>query len=86
MQKPMISGSMWWLLDALLILAYYVVGKGFSERAYRHLTNKNATPWDVPLMNEALFTEAGKVARRRAILYWTVGAVLILLYYLLIRG
>jgi hypothetical protein len=75
-------GDMRLILDAAVVLAYFVIGAILSERAHRHLVDPAFPKWDTPLNNPELFTPEGNRLRQRAMRFWTWGggAVLLLVY------
>ena len=72
---------MHWLLDAIVVLTYFIIGAGLSTKAHRHMRDNDFPIWDTPLYNPELFTAEGDRLRRRALKFWMWGGICVLIYF-----
>lgn len=64
------------------LVAYFAIGIKLTVAAERQLVDPSTSDWVTPLLDASRFTEEGKRLRKRALLFWDLGLVVIVVYWL----
>lgn len=68
-------------LDALVIGVFVTRGNTLTNRAYKHLLDPSKDLWFSPLSEANKFTDEGQASRRRALIHWRVGLLIVLVCF-----
>ena len=73
-------------LAALIpFIVYFAIGGYLSEVAHRHMHDPSRGPfWFTPMYEPELFTDEGNRLRVRAVRFWALGALALVLYVILV--
>jgi hypothetical protein len=70
------------IAELTALVAYFAIGIKLTVAAEKQLLDRSRTDWVTPLMDASRFTEAGKRLRKQALLYWDLGLLMIVVYWL----
>jgi hypothetical protein len=64
------------------LVAYFAIGIKLTVAAERQLLDQSRSDWVTPLLDASRFTESGKRLRKQALLFWDLGLLVIVVYWL----
>jgi hypothetical protein len=77
--------SLSFLLGVVAAIVYWIRGVWLTERAMPYLRNRGTEHyWAPPILRPELFHPEGESARARAVAFWNRGALILLLYFIVV--
>jgi hypothetical protein len=70
------------IAELTTLVAYFAIGIKLTVAAERQLLDRSRSDWVTPLLDASRFTEAGKRLRKQALVFWDLGLLVIVVYWL----
>ena len=77
MQVPLV-------VDLAVLIVYFAIGSRVTNAAYAHLREPDRDLGYTPIYEPEKFHPEGEPLRRRAIQYWLVGGLAVMLYFVIL--